>query len=53
MNSAFQKHAANKQIKQKKSVYKPINAVLFRKIPTLDETNAEKITKISLKIIEK
>lgn len=53
MNSSFQKYAGNKQIEYKKSVYKLINAMLFRKTATRDETNAEKITKFSLKIIEK
>ena len=53
MNSAFSKYRANNVIIHKKSAYKSINSTLFLETITHGKANAEKITKFSLKIIEK
>lgn len=53
MNSAFSKNRANNAITRKKSAYKSINSTLFLETITRGKANVEKITKFSLKIIEK
>ena len=40
MNSVFLKKAANNAIKREKSVYKSINAILFRKTAIAEKINA-------------
>ena len=53
MNSAFLKNRSNNVITHKKYAYKSINSTLFLETITHGKANAEKITKFSLKIIEK
>lgn len=53
MNFVFSKNTANKLIKREKSAYKPINAIIFYKVTNVEKPAAEKITKFSLKTIEK